>query len=70
MIFNLITAFVVACAAVTASEMLTRIWEYFCAAGTMRRGTTCPDDTALGRRRGANPNTERFGMPQGSRNAK
>ena len=26
---NLITAFVVAFAAVTASELLTRIWEYF-----------------------------------------
>ncbi len=29
MIFDLITAFVVACATVTASEMLPRIWEYF-----------------------------------------
>jgi len=29
MIHDLITAFVVACAAVTASELLTEIWEYF-----------------------------------------
>ena len=29
MIFDLITAFVVACAVVTASEVLSRIWEYF-----------------------------------------